>query len=232
MPATFDCRAWRSALRCYNNKMPADATPASQVGAGSSRPNFDDLVARYERWVYAVASCKASVRSPEFEDVVQEARIAIWQAAGRADAARGGAHAKWLTQAAKWRMRDVARRSTWTGHTRSRGNAADPLLRPHASVEKAAEAGDPMLEAATSIHDGDIFDHVLVAYHQREIMEALASLPPAQRAYVVQRFWGGKSDTDVASDTGRSNSALSREWHSKIKPVLRERLANLESLAA
>lgn len=205
-------------------------SPSVAIGDGFGDSSVSDLLARYERWNYAVATGRVSQADPDFEDLVQEARIAMWQASQKADPEKGGAHAKWLTQAAEWRISEVQRRHTWTGHTKVRGKVDDPLLRKPASIEALAEAGDMNFEAVAA--EPGLLDSILLSYHYGQIAEAVASLPPAQRAYVVQRFWKGKTDVEIAAETGRSDSAVRLEWNSKIKPLLQERLAGLETMAA
>lgn len=142
------------------------------------------------------------------EDVLQEARIIIWQLANRPRRDDGYLHA-----AVRHRVDDVRNRQTWTGHTGTRG---------HTDVAKMAGLLQwDVLEAAATLSD------LTLAYHEGEIADAIASLPPHQRAYVVLRFWGGMTEPEIAAEMDRSVATVQR-WWADAKPALRGALAHLQ----
>lgn len=74
-----------------------------------------------------------------WDDCVQEAAIHVWRLQQR-----GIEHPdSYYHQAARRRIKEVAKRQTWLGHTGQRGPAhpIDPLRRPHDSLDQMAEAG-------------------------------------------------------------------------------------------
>lgn len=72
----------------------------------------------------------------------------------------------------------------------------------------------------------DDLDGIEVAYHAGEILEALDVLTPAQRRYVVARFWGGKSSSELRAMFGYDPASL---WRTA-KPRLQDRLFYLREL--
>lgn len=188
----------------------------------------DQIVRRFLKWCHAMANQTLPPSSSDHDDLVQEALIAIWRATQKADAEQGGANAPFLTNAAKWRLREVAVRQTWTGHSRSRGTKGKDVLRMSpASLDKVREEWGDLLEPA-DFDAVDALDKVVMAYHHGEIAQAIASLPPAHRAYVMKRFWGGKSDAEIAAERRVSSNQPSWEWKNKIAPALRESLGHLD----
>lgn len=94
---------------------------------------------------YAMAAEHVDDRSI-WDDCVQEAAIHVWRLQQR-----GLDHPpRYYHLAARRRIKEVAKRGTWTGHTGRHGRPMDPLRRPHDSL-------DAMFET-TSTHgepDGD-----------------------------------------------------------------------------
>src|SRR4029079_11305741 len=92
------------------------------------------------------------------------------------------------------RITEVVTRGTWTGMSRTHGKQLDPLRRrDRDSVDDETLQLDEVLQASSTL------DEVLLAYHQGEILEALAAMTFTQRAHVVRRFWGGWSNAEIAA---------------------------------
>lgn len=72
----------------------------------------------------------------------------------------------------------------------------------------------------------DDLESIEVAYHSGEIQDALDLLTPAQRQYVVARFWGGKTASELKELFGYDPHSL---W-ATAKPKLQLRLGNLREL--
>lgn len=96
---------------------------------------------------------------------------------------------------------------------------AESLTRETVSINAMTEAGWD-LEGPTHL------DGIEVSYHAGEIFDALAVLTAAQRKYVVARFWGGNTASELHDLFGYDPSSL---WRTA-KPKLRVRLDNLREL--
>lgn len=154
------------------------------------------------------------------EDLVQEARIAVWRAlAKHPDATRS-----YLDQAATWRIRAVLRGESLTGEARPHGGKdiePDPLRTPHAGSDGV------VLGDREDLGSADAAEAVLDAYHHGEIMQALADLPEAHREYVVLRFWAGMDRNEIGAALRRNPGNLATTWRTQIQPKLAARLAHL-----
>lgn len=70
-----------------------------------------------------------------WDDCVQEAAIHVWRLKRR-----GGEHPdSYYHRAARQRIKEVAKRQTWLGHTGKQGKPIDPLRLPHDSLDQLAE---------------------------------------------------------------------------------------------
>lgn len=141
------------------------------------------IIDSYTKWLHKVANDYLPLWHERHDDVVQEGRIAMWRALATYDATKGSLPS-WLTTAAKQRMKDVSfGRGRPTGHEEMRGSRE---VEVDVSLDALAEDGIEMMLTA---HDS--LSGVEIAYHAGEIAEALDSLSPAQRRYVIGRFWCG-----------------------------------------
>lgn len=153
-----------------------------------------EVLPEYRAWLYRTAYDLLPDDSPYVDDLAQEGGIAMWRALGTYDPAKGGL-AGWLTTAARQRMRALAwGHDRWIGHEAQRGKqtvestvSLDAILDPEAGGDDGV-----LLEAA------ELLEGVELAYHQGEIAAALDTLSPAQRRYVVGRFWLGLDPTSRA----------------------------------
>lgn len=66
------------------------------------------------------------------DDLIQEARIHVW----RVQSKKPGRSRAWYNKCARTRIREVAKRQTFTGHSGRRGYPMDPLRRPHDSLDE------------------------------------------------------------------------------------------------
>jgi RNA polymerase sigma factor (sigma-70 family) len=154
----------------------------------------------------------------DYEDALQEARITLW----RVMSAKPDVAAAYLHRAAAYRITECRDRQTWTGHTRHHGQPTDPLRR----VDRdSLDDPDSSFEAAAP----EVFDSVLIAYHEGEIVRALNLLPARDREYVVLRFWGGLTHAEIAARQNLSKQHMQRIWLKSTKPRLAQALAHLAS---
>jgi RNA polymerase sigma factor (sigma-70 family) len=194
--------------------------------------SFAEMLSHYERWLKSVANAMTRRHPEDFEDLVQEGRIAIWNSLDSYDPAQGTL-APWVTTAAKMRMSDCVRRRIWTGMPSRVGKrpGLESGATSNAPVVKSLDEwlySDPsgtelMLEAA------DLLDAALLAYHRGEIYAAINELPPRQKEYVVLRFWGGFNETEIQELTGYSVSVRNLWLGTKTaaRPLLRAKLEHL-----
>lgn len=234
------------------------------------------LIADYEGWLHSRAH--AMTDQDAHDDLVQEGRIAVWQAAQSFQEGRG-ALPHWLTFKAENRMKTVLDRDTWTGRperadgirstvtekgqeTRQRildfirsyqaefqappsqAAIARGLKLSQATVSNhmknltalkrdtvSTQSLDALLDAEHGaeflLTAADLVDSVMIAYHRGEIARALDSLTPAQKKYVLLRFWSGMQTGDLTREFGYDPSGLWNNSRSGARVKLREALAHL-----
>lgn len=170
----------------------------------TARPD-PQVLADYDAWLHARAhqllpGTRIADSAVDHDDLVQEGRIAMWQALASYDPAKGPLPA-WLTLKAHGRMLTV--------------------LRP-APTRRAAtvELTDDTLDQAW-VDDPDLLHDITAAYHAGRIAQALDTLTPRQRQYVQLRFWQGMSDARMRPVFGYDPGAL---WRSR-KNGARDKLA-------
>lgn len=96
--------------------------------------SFSALAIPDARLYYAMA--RENVDDPNlWDDCVQEAAIHVWRLRQRG----GDEPDAYYHQAARRRIKEVARRQTWFGYQGRRGYPIDPLRRPHASLDQILE---------------------------------------------------------------------------------------------
>lgn len=154
----------------------------------------------------------------ESDDLTQEGRIVVWEVASK----RPESTREYLSAAAAMRIREVANRQTWTGHTRAHGQPTDPLR------NRAKESlDDPDYTLIEALQAPAWLAAAELAYHHGEILDAINALPPAHRDYVYLRFWGGYSNPEIAPLIQRDAGNLARMWTHSIAPALAAQLAHL-----
>lgn len=192
-------------------------------GYGDDLPD-DEVVERYWRWAHSVTGKLTNPHGPLYDDLVQEALIEIWRIL-RVKGGKANVSANYLTMGAKHRLLDVAQGKPMFGGDRRPG----PRSEPAGSLLSPLEAYPEDADVFEDVDFAQYLDAVALAYHEGEIQQAISSLPPAHRAYVEMRFWGGMTDTEIASLTGATNKALGNSWRRAIKPALSASLDHLAS---
>ena len=126
----------------------------------------------------ALAVANRILRSaPEAEDVLQDAFVEAWKNADRFDARRGTAVA-WILSITRSRALD-----------RLRARAASERARASLQAEDTAAVPLP-IESATQRQERD------------RLQEALATLPPEQRAVLQLAYFEGLTQGEIAARTG------------------------------
>ena len=166
--------------------------------------NADEIIGNYEGWLYKVAGQILSPTDSGLEDLVQEGRVALWQALESWDASKG-AQPSWLTTKARYRMVEVATGKRYTGQPkRLHGGygAEEPkhmrsLDEPIATHGGTAAYRNDVTLADTVPDPSNLIDRADMAAHRGEIAAARRNLTPAQQRYVAARFYGQLSDREM-----------------------------------
>jgi RNA polymerase sigma factor (sigma-70 family) len=180
--------------------------------------NPDELLSHYRQWLLKVAWEMTRSKPHLKDDLAQEGHIAMWRALKTYDPDKGSI-SHWLTKCARWRMGECLRRNElWTGTDNQRGH--ERFAPP--------EPIDPQDEFyASAIVDGsEAIDKVIMGYHYGDILKALNELTAEQREYVLLRFWGEKTYTELFLHFKKNPSDL---WK-VAKPKLARELAHLASV--
>jgi RNA polymerase sigma-70 factor (ECF subfamily) len=129
------------------------------------------------------------------EDVVQEAFLTVWRQAASFDPSRG--------RASTWILMLVHRRAVDFVRNRARFNALPDLLEGAAPLAVFTESAD---------------DDVELRETRRDVQAALATLSRAEREVLGLAYWGGLTQSEIATRLGipsgtvksRTFSALAR----------------------
>ncbi len=131
------------------------------------------------------------------EDVAQEAFVRAYERIGRFDPARP--FGPWFMRIVVNEAVGAARRRERTASYDEGGNTgapagwlADPAAGPHELAEEAEQ--------------------------RSRVWAALAKLPPAQRAAVVQRYYLGMSETEMAEGTGQPPGTIKSRLRARATP--------------
>jgi RNA polymerase sigma-70 factor, ECF subfamily len=146
-----------------------------RMGGGDDRA----LARFYDRWArVAYALIVQMVRDPDdADDVLEDTFYQAWRQAARYTAARGSV-ATWILTIARSRALD---------RIRARKRLREEPLTPASGMETATGGGD-----------------VAEAAEQRErVAQAVRTLPPEQREVVELAYFGGLSQSEIATRTGQ-----------------------------
>ena len=156
--------------------------------AKQDKEAFDMLYERYLRPVYGLALRRLADRT-QAEDAVQETFAAVWRSARSYHPERGPG-GPWLYAVAR-----------------------------NAIVDRARSCADTAAEVPEMVsHEPGPAERAESAYVAWRVHRALAELPPAERDVLELAYWGGLSQSEVASFLGiplgtvktRTRSALAR----------------------
>lgn len=176
-----------------------------------TEPTPDDSIDAFRRWAHWTAGRIINPYCGDYDDVVQEGLIEAWRVL-QAKGGRDNVSATYLTQGMRRRMYDIVNGRPMYGGNRRPGPRTEP---PHVRSLDGIDPGFDPLHA------------VELAYHHGEIVEALGSLTRDDCEYVLLRFWGGLTDTEIAQRRHVSNQNLWQNWHRRIRPRLQESLNHL-----
>jgi RNA polymerase sigma-70 factor (ECF subfamily) len=144
------------------------------------REAFEDLYRRYAPSAYGLA-LRLTGQAPLAQDVVHDAFLALWRAPEAFDPSRGSFRT-FLLSLVHHRAVDVVRREERLRGRSERAANLEP--RTDEDVAEAVVASAALLERS------------------RQVREALAALPEAQRTVVEMAYFGGKTQARIAEELG------------------------------
>ncbi len=153
-----------------------DGEMAAQLQRGEA-VGVEALYDKYGRLAYGLAYRILNDRTAA-EDVVQEAFLGLWRNARSFDTSRGNVRG-WLLSIVR--------------------NRAIDRLRGTAGRRRTDQSIDDLTTLSSS---ADVVADVLRDEESRAVAAALAALPPAQREAIELAYYGGYSQTEIASMTG------------------------------
>src|ERR1700755_735130 len=160
---------------CRESANPAESKDSS---ADHPRRPADETITRFEPWLQRTARGIAGSNSPYLEDVIQEGRLALWNALQTYDPSRG-ALPSWLVYKSRYRMYEVLQGKPWTGQPpRFHGQQGSKEPEHVLSLDAPTDA-EPMSANVPAPRDtSDSLDSAELAYHDHELATALAKLSP------------------------------------------------------
>lgn len=189
-----------------------------------------ESLAKFHRWTHSVAGHLTNPYGALYDDVVQEGLIKGWETLER-KGGRVNVAAPYLTMSMRGRMADVAHGRPMFGGDRRPGPKTEPpqtvSLDALMHNDTTGSDGEESLSGSFRelLHGPDLLDGVELAYHDGTLAQALDALPPADRQYVVLRFWHGLSDREIAAEQRKTYKFVWQRWHRTIRPRLQEALA-------
>jgi RNA polymerase sigma-70 factor, ECF subfamily len=153
---------------------PGDAELIRAIAGGDR----DAFVALFERYAGRIKGfmIRSGASAGDADEIAQDVMVAIWRRAETFDAERSAA-ATWIFAIARHRRIDLLRRAGRPGP-----DPLDPLFQPEA--------------------EPDAFAALNAAQREARLREALAGLPPEQRAVLVAAFYDGLSHAEIAAREG------------------------------
>ena len=162
-----------------------DETLVKQVARGDSAA-LEVLYDRYAARVLGI-STKILGDQAQAEDILQETFWRVWQSAASYQSSLG-AFTGWLFRIARNLSIDAYRRRN---------------VRPQAVVNTRVEDGDPILDE-TPDPDTDVAEQAQAILTNRQIRNALASLPDVQRQVIELAYFYGMTRQEIAEATGEA----------------------------
>jgi RNA polymerase sigma-70 factor (ECF subfamily) len=141
---------------------------------------LSSLYDRYARVIYGMAfRCLNSVE--ESEEVVLDTFAQVWRIADRYDHHKGKAHT-WLFTLARSRMLDRLRKLKRS--------------KPAIILSLDAEGIKPPMAAV------DLFEEVMIGERRSQVLNAMKTLPDAQKLVLELAYYHGLSQSEIVAQTG------------------------------
>jgi RNA polymerase sigma-70 factor, ECF subfamily len=182
-----------------------DETLAARVARGDSAA-LEELYDRYASRVLGI-SIKIVSDQALAEDILQETFWRVWQSAGTYQP-QLGAFTGWLFRIARNLSIDAYRRRN---------------VRPQAVMSTREEGDDPLLEQ-TPDPDMDVAEQAQSILRNRQVRQALASLPSVQRQVIEMAYFNGMTRQEIAEATGEALGTI----HTRARLALQKLRGELE----
>ena len=195
-------------VRIHNEKtllQAPDEALVTQVARGSSAA----LEVLYDRYAATVLGISVRIVGDQAlaEDILQETFWRVWQSAGTYQP-QLGAFTGWLFRIARNLSIDAYRRRN---------------VRPQAVMSTREEGDDPLLEQ-TPDPDMDVAEQAQSILRNRQVRQALASLPSVQRQVIEMAYFNGMTRQEIAEATGEALGTI----HTRARLALQKLRGELE----
>ena len=184
-------------------------TPDETLAARVARGDSAALEALYDRYASRVLGLSIKIVSDQAlaEDILQETFWRVWQSAGTYQP-QLGAFTGWLFRIARNLSIDAYRRRN---------------VRPQAVMSTREEGDDPLLEQ-TPDPDMDVAEQAQSILRNRQVRQALASLPSVQRQVIEMAYFNGMTRQEIAEATGEALGTI----HTRARLALQKLRGELE----
>lgn len=200
----------------------------NENGDREDLPSLAEIYDSYHGWLVTAARGMSDSYATQ-EELIQEAKIAIWRSLPDFDRSRGTLPS-YITQVARRRMVDVVTgRKPTLGKPPAKGIKYSRRDYTEVSVrdrEDGATDVNPLWGVMEEAYDG-----ALMAYHYGEINRAVDSLSPAQRRYVKMRFYLGMQTKEMKEHFGYDPSGLWTSQKNGARMKLASKLSHLREAA-
>lgn len=168
-------------LTGQDGRQPEDRVSDERLVEQVAQQDLNALAALYDRYAQTVYAVAVNVIGPaEAEDLVQDVFLQLWRKADQFDPERGSFKS--------WFMRTI--RNYAVDQIRSRGREQSLLV-----VERV----DAILRQGSYV---DMVEKVRMREDRRYLLRALRALPDEQRLAIVLAYFGGLSQSAIATEMG------------------------------
>lgn len=184
--------------------MDSDSSMVARMAAGDERA-LGELYDRHARVAYALAYAVVGERA-DADEVVVDTFGQAWRTAGQFESGRGSV-AAWLATIARTRALDLVR---------ARGRRSRALER--AAQLAAGGVASPVAAGEPADRDAER------AEARRLVTRALAELPESQRRAIELAYFGGLSQSEIATELGEPLGTVKtriRDGMTKLRELLR-----------
>ena len=192
-----------------NSEQNLSDTPDQSLVTRVARGDSAALEALYDRYASRVLGMALKVIGDQAlaEDILQETFWRVWQSAGTYQP-QLGAFTGWLFRIARNLSIDAYRRRN---------------VRPQAVMSTREEGDDPLLEQ-TPDPDMDVAEQAQSILRNRQVRQALASLPSVQRQVIEMAYFNGMTRQEIAEATGEALGTI----HTRARLALQKLRGELE----
>jgi RNA polymerase sigma-70 factor, ECF subfamily len=192
-----------------NSEKTGSDTPDEALVTRVARGDSAALEVLYDRYASRVLGISLKIVGDQAlaEDILQETFWRVWQSAATYQS-QLGAFAGWLFRIARNLSIDAYRRRN---------------VRPQVMMNTRGDDGDPVLEQ-TPDPDMDVAEQAQAILTNRQIRNALASLPSVQRQVIELAYFYGMTRQEIAEATGEALGTI----HTRARLALQKLRGELE----